>query len=305
MIYLLFAAVSVAVYFCVRYFLLKQALGGAAGELQAITRDLEQNRIVRLQNPQKEMEALLYEINQNLTEIRQIRLGYDKKEQELLKQIENISHDLRTPLTSILGFLSLIDKGNMNEENQETLIVVRKKAETLKKLIEQFYALSRLSADDYHLEQKETDISRILRETVIDSYQELEQKQLEVQVDVPDVPVYVYGDGDALERIFLNLLQNAERYGVTCLRIHLTYTADQVLVSMENDTEQLEQTDVDTLFERFYTGDSSRNREGTGLGLPIAKYLAKNMNGDMKAILSEQNEKKWIRLELSLPRLKV
>lgn len=306
MIYLLLIVVSVAaVYFCVRYFLLKWALDRAAGELKAITKDVEQNRIVRLQNPQKEMEALLYEINQNLAVIRQTRISYDKKEKELLKQIENISHDLRTPLTSILGFLSLIDKGKLNEEDQETLLVVRRKAETLKKLIEQFYALSRLTADDYHLELKETDISRILRETVIDSYQELEQEQLEIQVDVPDAPVYVYGDGDALERIFMNLLQNAERYAVTCLHICLTYTTEQVLVSMENDTEQLEHTEVDTLFERFYIGDSSRNSEGTGLGLPVAKYLAKNMNGDMKAVLFQQNKKKWIRLELSLPRLEV
>ena len=298
---LCFIIISVlAVYFCARYILLKKAVRESAKELHEISEDLEQNRILKLASPHPDLEELLGEINENLETIRRARVRYEEKERTLQKQIENVSHDLRTPLTAILGFLDLIDEGSLSEEDRESLAVVIRKAHSLKKLTAQFYDLSRLTAGDFPVELKRVDIGRKLRETVLDSYGELKKRELKVWPDIPDEAVFAMADEDALERIFLNLLQNAGRYAKSELRIYLLEGRERVTVVMENDTEHLDTLEVDALFERFYTADHSRSEGSTGLGLPIAKYLAQEMGGELLAGMKKEDNGNWLRLQLTL-----
>lgn len=295
MIYLILAAAVLAAnYFCIRCILLQRAVKEAAEELREITEDLEQNRIVKLPGPQHELEMLLEEVNRNLEAIRRTRVTYQEKEHTLQKQIENISHDLRTPLTSILGFLDLIDEETLHEEDRESLEIVKKKARSLKKLIAQFYDLSRLTAGDYEVDVQKVDIGRILRETVLDSYQELIRKELDVIMDIPDEAIFALADEDGLERIFINLVQNAGRYAQNTLRVSIRESTDHVTVLMENDTKYLDEDEVDSLFDRFYTSDHSRSEGSTGLGLPIARYLAENMGGELTAGIKFLDHKKWL-----------
>lgn len=306
MVLLVFMILCVlAAYSCTRYMLLKKAVKDSAKELHEISQDLEQNRIVKLPSPHSDMEGLLVEINANLEDIRRTRVKYEEKEHTLQKQIENISHDLRTPLTSILGFLDLIDENSLSNEDRESLTVVKRKARTLKKLIAQFYDLSRLTAGDYPMKLVGTDICRQLRETVLDSYQELRRKSLEVHLDIPENAVFVLADEEALERIFLNLLQNAGRYAQNELRICIREDEKEVSVFMENDTECLNADEVDALFDRFYTADSSRSEGSTGLGLPIAKYLAQEMGGKLSARMELGDETKWLQFNLQLHKSEV
>ena len=306
MVLLVFMILCVlAAYSCTRYMLLKKAVKDSAKELHEISQDLEQNRIVKLPSPHSDMEGLLVEINANLEDIRRTRVKYEEKEHTLQKRIENISHDLRTPLTSILGFLDLIDENSLSNEDRESLTVVKRKARTLKKLIAQFYDLSRLTAGDYPMKLVGTDICRQLRETVLDSYQELRRKSLEVHLDIPENAVFVLADEEALERIFLNLLQNAGRYAQNELRICIREDEKEVSVFMENDTECLNADEVDALFDRFYTADSSRSEGSTGLGLPIAKYLAQEMGGKLSARMELGDETKWLQFNLQLHKSEV
>lgn len=290
-------------YFSIRYFLLRKNLEKSAYELHNITDDLEQNRIIKLPSPQPELEELLKEINYNLESIRKARIRYEEKEKSLQKQIENISHDLRTPLTAILGFLDMIDDKVMGAEDRESLEIVKRKAWSLKKLISQFYDLSRLEADDYKLELEETDIGRLLRETAIDSYQELKMKNLEVTLDIPDKPMWVLADGDALERIFSNLLQNAGRYAHSMLAIRLFQDTGKVTVLMENDNTSLHEEELEAIFDRFYTVDTSRGKGSTGLGLPIARYLAEGMGGVLYARIRYEDDIRWMQIYLEMKRL--
>lgn len=305
MIYIIVITVLgiVACYFCIRYFLLKKAVKEAAGELHEITLDLEQNRVVRLPSPQHEIEGLLEEVNLNLKEIRKTRVKYEDKKISLQKEIENVSHDLRTPLTSILGYLDLMDVDSMDSEDQESFYVIQRKAQSLKRLISRFYDLSRLIADDYKFDMKEVDLGRNLRETAMDCYQEMKRKDLKVQLNIPDEPAFVLADEEALERIFSNLLENAGRYAQSVLNISLLQEDSMIEVLLENDTEHLDQAAVHSMFHRFYTADRSRSEGSTGLGLPIAKYLAEGMGGQLSVEMKEQGERKWLRFHFIMQKI--
>ena len=173
------AAVLAAVYFAVRSFRIKRSLKNASVELRKITQRLEENRVLKQETADRDLEEFFVEINHTLSEIRREKNEFSRREQEFKRQIENISHDLRTPLTSILGYLKLMDMENVPEEERENLDTVRRKAEALSRLIGQFYDYSRVTSGDYQPELEEMDLCRLLRETVLDSWKEIEEKPFE------------------------------------------------------------------------------------------------------------------------------
>ena len=198
MLWVLFSvAIVIAVYFATRFFLLKKAMKEANREFQDILKDIQQNQILHMAMPDKELE--------------------NKRERAFQSEIENISHDLRTPLTVILGYLKLM-KGQ-KETDMEMVETIERKAKTMQRLVTDFYDLSRLSARDYEVEIKETDVGRILRESLMDSYHILEKRALELEAEIPEHIIEVLGDASALERIFLNLIQNAGRYAQSFLHV--------------------------------------------------------------------------------------
>ena len=258
------AAVLAAVYFAVRSFLLKRSLRNASEELRRITRSLEENRVLKLETADRDLEEFVGEVNRTLSAIRREKNAFSRREQEFRQQIENISHDLRTPLTSILGYLKLMDTENMPADERESLDTVRKKAEALSRLIGQFYEYSRVTSEDYQPELAEMDLCRLLRETVLDSWKEIEGRRLQFSFHIPERPVMIRGNENSAERIIRNLLQNAERYAEHCLEISLKEEAGRVILTFENDVSDFTRGDVEQLFRRFYVKDPSRNSHGTG-----------------------------------------
>lgn len=270
-------------YFVFRYLSILYAFREITKEIREIQEDLSRNQILHLPIPNRDLEKVLCSFNDTLEEIRKERQKYVKREKEFQKQIENISHDLRTPLTVILGYLKLMKKTNkelnMDKKLAESLEIIEHKAETMKILVTQFYDFSRLNAGDYGLTLDNLDISRTLKESLMGNYQVLEQSHLTIDVNIPEYPIWVIGDDSALERIFLNLLQNAGRYANSFLSISIKKDDENVSISFINDTNILSEDDISHLFDRFYMQDSSRNQGGTGLGLSVAKLLAEEMGG--------------------------
>lgn len=286
MVYLIIAVLAIAVvYLLVRLFSLKKALKGAGKQLKEINRELEENRIVKLTVPDKDAEELLTVVNESLQAIREHKNMYAKREKELKQQIENISHDLRTPLTSMLGYLRLMETGNMNPEEREDLQTVIRKAERLQELITQFYEYTKVTSTDYSLSLENIEVTKLLREALADAYPELEKRQLEVDVQMPQTPVMLRGNVNAMQRVFQNLLQNVARYAKSCLEVSVVERDGEVEICFTNDVEDLNVSDVERLFERFYTPDSSRTKGSTGLGLTIAKEFVEKMRGTMEAEL--------------------
>lgn len=284
MIYII--TVILAIVVCVlsaRLFLFKKSMKDAGEQLREISRNLEENRIVRLSVPNRELEELLTDINASLYAIRQERIVYAKREKAFKQQIENISHDLRTPLTSMIGYLRIMDTGSLNAEAQEDLRTVIRKAEKLQELITQFYDYSRLTDSEYSIELESVPVTKILRETMADAYGELSARQLKVVADIPEHTVTVIANQNALQRVFQNLLQNAARYAVSTLEVSVCEEPEEVAICFANDVENLDERDVEHLFERFYTVDRARSNGSTGLGLTIAKEFVEKMDGKLEA----------------------
>ncbi len=299
MIYIITVILAIGVcYLSARLLLLKKSMKDAGKQLWEINQNLEENRIVKLSVPDRELERLLTDINDSLYMIRQERIAYAKREKAFKQQIENISHDLRTPLTSMIGYLRIVDTSSLNLEAQEDLRTVLRKAERLQELITQFYDFSRLTASDYSVALESVEVTKTLREALADAYAELSARQLTVVADIPENAVIVMANENALQRVFQNLLQNAVRYAKSSLEVSVQETKEKVVISFSNDVEDMDESEAEHLFERFYTLDRARTSGSTGLGLTIAKEFMVKMDGSMEAGL--QDGRLCIRMQLNL-----
>lgn len=308
----LVAALAAAAWFAARYFLLKRSLRRADAELREVVECLEENRIVRLPSPDADLEALLATVNRALAGARRQGVAYARREAELKAQVERISHDLRTPLTSIIGYLALVDEAALDDETRASLATVRRKADSLQRLIGQFYDLSRVRGERFSLELEQLDVGRAVREAVAGHHRLLVERGLDVAVSVSPGPVMARGNAEAAERVLANLLHNAGKYAKTRLEVRVdtagggrdaraaSAATRGVVVTFANDADPLDPSEVERLFEPFYTADVSRSQESSGLGLSIARHLAERMGGTLGARTEERDGAFWIAFELRL-----
>lgn len=289
MIYLVLILVLVALGLLVELVLLKRTMRDVYHQLWGISDNLDTNWVVKLSTPDKDMAELAMTINRLLDKIRLSQIMAVRHERDFQNQIENISHDLRTPLTVINGYLKMMD--NPKKANQgevaEALKIIEAKTVAMSKLTEQFYLLSQVSASDFALHLSRVDVVPVVREALAGQYEVLGSR-LKIQAELPDVPIYVQADIDGLNRIVANLLQNAGRYANSYLRIEIRSDLDGVKLHFINDETGLTSTDIGHLFDRFYRQDKARsNGDSTGLGLTIARELARKMGGDLIARLKD------------------
>ena len=265
-------------------------------------RGLEDNRIVKLPQPDKDLEALLGTVNHALAAVREQGVAYARHEAELKAQVESISHDLRTPLTAIVGYLALLDEEGMDADTRASLATVRRKADALQRLIAQFYELSQARSEDAPLACEPVEAGRLVRESVVGRYRLFEERGLEVRLRVPDRPVRVRGDENAMERVVENLVHNAGKYARSTFDVEVGESVGgRVTVTFANDVDATFSCEVDRLFEPFYTADAARSGERSGLGLAIARSLVGQMGGTLDACLEQREGERWLcfRLELA------
>jgi len=260
-----------------RQLTLEQGLHNAARRMREQLAD-ETTARLSLPCPSAGAEELLSCLNQLLELRQEERARYRRKEQELRRQIANVSHDLRTPLTSILGYLQLLEGDGLSPERKaEYLAVIEGRARTLQTFIAAFYDLSRIEGGELPLEREQVDLRRALSDQLAASYGQIEEAGLDMEVELADGLPPVWADSGAVARIFSNLLTNALRHGKDALSVRL-YRAGNVIVSaFSNRAEGLTAEDAAHVFERFYTADKMRTGQSTGLGLAIVKALAERM----------------------------
>lgn len=241
---------------------------------------------LRLAAPNPAAEELMAQVNGLLREMEDQRSDFRNREQALRRQIANVSHDLRTPLTSILGYLQLLEKEELSpEERWEYLSTIESRARVLQGLITSFYDLSRLEAGEYPILREKVDLREVLGELLAAYYDELEA-HFDVTVDLPEDLPQVWGDRAAMTRVYSNLLRNAMEHGSGTLSISAWSGNGEVSVRVSNGGAELTDEDLPHVFDRFYTTDKTRSGRNTGLGLAIVKALAYQMEGRAEAELT-------------------
>lgn len=286
MIYVLIIILIPSVYFSARFFLLSKNIKIATDNLKEISENIEFNRRVTSIDGDKNFENLLIVINKFLEEAQSQRIKYMRREKEIRKEIENISHDLRTPLTSILGYLEILESKDINEkEKEKCLEIIKRRSNGLYNLVEVFYDVSRLEVNEYKLLIEKIDINKEIREYILLFYNDFENNNIDVEIDLLNEEIFVQVDKNALERVFMNLLQNVIKYANYKFKISLIREDNIVKIILLNDANSLDENDVEHLFDRFYTKDFSRSNASSGLGLTVVKLLIEKMDGEIEASL--------------------
>ena len=272
--------------FALRLFSLNRNLREGAAQLR-IRRQEKSAVPLRLAAPHQASEELLAEINALLQDVEEERAAFRRQERALRQQIANVSHDLRTPLTSILGYLQLLERADITEEERrEYLSVIEGRAKVLQSLIASFYDLSRLEAGEYPVVKERVDLREVIGALLAAFYDELESR-FAVTVHLPDDLPAVWGDKAAMTRVYSNLIRNALEHGSGTLTISATREGEQVVTRFSNSGAELKKEDIPHVFDRFFTADKTRAGYNSGLGLAIVNALAKQMEGHAEAELTE------------------
>ncbi len=237
---------------------------------------------ISLQLINKGLNTMAVNINNCLKAEETLRLNSVREEKKFKELIANISHDLRTPLTAIMGYQQLMENGELTNEQQKKLQIARKHAEELSLLIENFFEYSYLLNTELVLNMERINLTNIVTECLAASVPTFEKNNMKVHLEETP-PIFVLADKEMVMRIIQNLIRNCIQHCNGDIEVRLLAT-ENVLISFRNPVKSTSEIDVERLFDRFYTGDKSRSNN-TGLGLSIVRLLAETMGGSASASL--------------------
>jgi len=285
---LIFIASSVL---AVKIYLIKKDIASIDAEFYEILNG-DTNGLITIDGRDKSVRRLAANLNLRLKELRSLRLKYEHGDLELKNAVANVSHDLRTPLTAIIGYLELLEKEKMSADAKRYTRIIVNRIETLKQLAEELFRYSVVTSPDYDSPKERLCVNAVLEECIAAHYSSLVKAGITPQIIMPDIPVYRVVNRVALTRIFSNLLGNAIKYSDGDLSITLTKECE---ISFSNTATKLTEVQVHRLFDRFYTVENAR--ESTGLGLSISRVLAEKSGGEIRAEYAD----KILTVTVSLP----
>ncbi|MEK3883363.1 HAMP domain-containing sensor histidine kinase [Paenibacillus sp. PL2-23] len=226
-----------------------------------------------------------------------------KNERLKTELITNVSHDLRTPLTSIISYTALLKQEEMSEEDRKAFVeIIDRKSQRLKVLIDDLFEASKMASGHVQLTKEKIDLVQLLQQALAESNEAMKSSTLQFRVTTPDAPLYAMVDGQKLWRVFDNLIGNCLKYSLEHSRVYLSVTtqSDKAVIVFKNVSKYEQSEHVDELFERFKRGDASRHTEGSGLGLAIAKSIVDLHEGRLDIEVDGDLFK--VTIELSLER---
>lgn len=254
--------------------------------------ETDTNTLISVSTKDKTLCRLADSLNLQLKELQKQRQRFLQGDRELKNAVTNISHDLRTPLTAISGYLDLLDKTEKNEAVNRYLGIIRNRTEALAQLTEELFRYSVITSPEYDTVTEPVNVNALLEESIAEFYAAFQARSITPAIHIAEERVVRNLNPASLSRVFSNLLANALKYSDGDLEITLT-AEGQLLFS--NAASDLSSVEVGQLFDRFYTVENAR--KSTGLGLSIAKALMEQMGG----VITAGYEKGRVEIELQLP----
>ena len=256
-------------------------------QLQAM-KGIRTNALLRNVTGQDTFNGLINDMNDILDEDKKRIEDVDRSMISIRETISELSHDLRTPMTSAGGYAEMLRSVDLTEEEKSRYLdVIIERQNTTNQLINQLYYYSRLKTDSVTLEQEELDLRKIVTSVIALYYVDFEKQNSEPEVDLDEKKMTVVGDKDGFVRIFSNIISNALSHGEGSYSISLKETDEGYRFTMANGASKMTQDDAEKVFERYFTKDAVRSSSNSGLGLTISKNLTERMGGSIKAFLNE------------------
>ena len=235
------------------------------------------NTLIDISSRDRRMRSLADDINRQLRLLRQERQRCQQGDAELKAAVTNISHDLRTPLTTICGYLDLLAREDCSDEARRYLDIIRGRADSLRELTEELFRYSVIVSEEKEPELEAVSLNAALEESIASAYASLSAAGIDPCIHIPEETIMKKLDKSLLSRIFGNILSNAAKYSDGDLFIALSPEG----IRFQNTASRLDKLQAERLFDRFYTVESARS--STGLGLSIAKELTEKMGGSISA----------------------
>ena len=214
---------------------------------------------------------------------------YQEKETLIADTYTNLSHDIRTPLTSLDGYFQLMEECENVEEQRRYLNIIHERIHSLNEMLEELFMFTKLKNESYRLELTSCCINRILKETVFSYYDDWVRREIQPDIQITEEQLYIDGNKQGLSRIIQNVIKNGLDHGEKKIRIVLKREQNQAVLRISNQVTASEQIDIEHVFDRFYKADAARSKTSTGLGLSIAREFVRRMNGEIGAKI-EENE---------------
>ena len=214
---------------------------------------------------------------------------YQEKETLIADTYTNLSHDIRTPLTSLDGYFQLMEACENVEEQRRYLNIIHERIHSLNEMLEELFMFTKLKNESYRLELTSWCINRILKETVFSYYDDWVRREIQPDIQITEEQLYIDGNKQGLSRIIQNVIKNGLDHGEKKIRIVLKREQNRAVLRISNQVIASEQIDIEHVFDRFYKADAARSKTSTGLGLSIAREFVRRMNGEIGAKI-EENE---------------
>lgn len=273
MFLLCFVLTILSLFLILKLILLKAGLRETGRELTVILSQ-DTNRLIGISSRDRDIRRLVNILNNQLNILRRERHRYQDGDRELKEAVTNISHDLRTPLTAISGYLTLLEREDHSPQTQHCLEIIRNRTDSMKRLTEELFRYSLAITEKALLEP--VSLNSVLEDCLMSFYETFRNKNISPEISLPDIPVIRTLDKSAISRIFTNIIGNAAKYSTEDFRVVLKSDGT---ATFSNAAPSLSPVSAAQLFDRFYTVENLET--STGLGLSIAKQLTDRMGGDI------------------------
>ncbi|MFQ8705276.1 MAG: sensor histidine kinase [Thomasclavelia sp.] len=282
LIIILFILLYIAIFYIIH---LKRSIKKATNNIKKI-KSMDTNSLITTTNSNQALCELLHEVNQMMITFRKLEIEIEKKNSNLQKTIINISHDLKTPLTSALGYVEILQKYDLSKDEQkkyETIII--DKLKRLSQLIEDFFAFTKIISNEENIEMSMIDVNRVFEEALVCYYQDFSSQNRSIHIN-GNKKVEMLSNERLLRRIFDNLIINALKHSEGDVYVAID-TSNGICYEFVNTLS--EPIQVERIFDEFYTSDISRTKQNTGLGLAIVKEFTELLGGKISALVREND----------------
>ena len=271
------------IFMCLKIYFFKRAIKEISDSLNDIL-NTDTNNLINISSSDEDIKKLATTLNINLKELRKQKLQYENGNQELKRVVTNISHDLRTPLTAINGYIDLMKNDKLSKEQEKYLSIMYNKSNELVELTEQLFDYSKAIDNNVELNKEKCCINEVLEEVLVSYYTVFKENGITPEISICENKIYKMLNKASVVRIFENILSNISKYSNGNFKAEL---GDNGIITFSNKARMLDATTVEKIFDRYFTVENAK--KSTGLGLSIAKQLVELNGGKILAKYIDEN----------------